>query len=390
MRHPLFSAADLFCWVLVISIVGYSAIRAFAHSDDRPALFRRWIISVLLVFCSMGLFRRGWVLLMIGPLVILAAVWIPSWATIILRPLTGVFDGGDEESEDKPFYFTAEGKRRKGLFAEAIQDAREQLEKYPGNYEGYMKIAAIQMENLKDYAAAEATLREFLEIPGHPPNEIVSVYHLLADWQLQHGKGARAASETLQRIVQLYPDTPFAHAALQRIAHLESADEAARFRNESKFVVTPGERNIGLRKGPVSFAPKEITPRERLDDLVRQLEKHPYDTDAREQLATIYAEEFQRVDLAAEQLEQLIALPTEPPKRVAHWLNLLATLQLKCARDIGAAEKALRRIGERFPETALASRGVERLATLNGELKGLASAPTKSMDHYEKYRFVRR
>ena len=66
---------------------------------------------------------------------------------------------------------------------------------------------------------------------------------------------------------------------------------------------------------------------------VSQLNKHPADTDTREKLAVLYAENFGRLDLAVDQLEQLIALPEETPKHVTRWLNLLATLHISVAND---------------------------------------------------------
>jgi tetratricopeptide (TPR) repeat protein len=134
----------------------------------------------------------------------------------LIKPLTGTFDGGNEEAEAKPFYFVAEGKRRKGLYEEAIAEVRKQLEQFPGDHEGYMKLASIQMEDLKDLPAAQATLNEFLGLPGRAPNEMAAALHLLADWQLQFGRDAQAAIGSLQRIVQLYPGTSFAHAAEPR------------------------------------------------------------------------------------------------------------------------------------------------------------------------------
>jgi tetratricopeptide (TPR) repeat protein len=246
-----------------------------------------------------------------------------------------------------------------------------------------MKLASIQMENLKDLPAAQATLNEFLELPDRAPNEMVSTLHLLADWQLQFGRDAQAAAGALQRIVRLYPGTPFAHAAEQRIAHLGSADETSRVRHESKFTVASGQRDIGLRQdsAPVS-APAD--PHARAAEFVKQLELHPFDTEARENLAVLYAGEFQRLDLAADQLEQLIALPAEPPKHVARWLNLLATLHIKHAYNLEAAERALRRITERFPGGALASMAVSRLATLQSELKASQKTPAKTLGTYAK------
>jgi tetratricopeptide (TPR) repeat protein len=323
--------------------------------------------------------------ILLAPAITLGLIWTSNVTSALIRPLTGAFDGGnDEETEAKPFYFLAEGKRRKGLYKEAIAEVQKQLEKFPGDFEGCMKIASIQMEDLKDLPAAQKTLNEFLELPERAPNEMVSALHLLADWQLQFGRDAQAAIGSLQRIVQLYPDTPFAHAAEQRIAHLGSADETSRVRYHSKFTVAPRERDIGLRKESASVAPA-ADPHALATEYVKQLELHPSDTETREKLAVLYAEKFQRLDLAVDQLEQLIALPVEPPKHVARWLNLLATLHIKYAYNLEAAEAALHRIREKFPGGALAEMALRRLATLQAELKSSQETATKTFGAYEKH-----
>ena len=386
MTHPWANAVDTVCWVLLLPILAFLAYRSYGRSDDRGALVRRWIISAALVLIIRVLARIPSPFMPVFlalPAVVLGVLWAPSVGAILAGPLTGAFDGGGEEAEAKPFYFIAEGKRLKGLYEEAIAEVRKQLEQFPGDYEGYMKLASIQMEDLKDLPAAQATLNEFLELPDRATNEMAGALHLLADWQLQFGQDAQAATGSLQRIVQLYPGTPFAHAAEQRIAHLGSADETSRVRYQGKFTVEPGERDIGLRKGsaPVS-APAD--PQALAEEYVKQLELHPSDTDTREKLAVLYAGEFQRLDLAADQLEQLIALPAEPPKHVARWLNLLATLHIKVAQDVAAAESALHRIIEKFPGGALAAMAVSRLATLQSELKSSQGTSTKTLGAYEK------
>jgi tetratricopeptide (TPR) repeat protein len=386
MTHPWANAIDTVCWVLVLPVLAFLAYRSYGRSDDRGRLVLKWVISAPLVWAILVLIRshNPYVpIFLLAPAVILGLLWAPSIGAILAGPLTGVFDGGSEEAEAKPFYFIAEGKRQRGLYEEAIAEVRKQLEQFPGDFEGYMKLASIQMEDLKDLPAAQATLDEFLELPGRAPNEVAGTLHLLADWQLQFGRDAQAAIGSLQRIVRLYPGTPFAHAAEQRIAHLGSADETSRIRYQGKFTMAPGERDIGLRKdsAPVS-APAD--PHALAEEYVRQLELHPSDTDTREKLAVLYAEEFQRLDLAADQLEQLIALPAEPPKHVARWLNLLATLHIKVAQDAAAAESALHRIIERFPGGALADVAVSRLASLQSELKSSQKSPTKTLGAYEK------
>jgi tetratricopeptide (TPR) repeat protein len=386
MTHPWANAVDTVCWVLVLPVLAFLAFRSYSRSDDRRSLVLKWVVSVPCVLIIRFLIRMQspWTpILLLFPAIILGLLWAPSVGAILAGPLTDTFDGGSEEAEAKPFYFIAEGKRRKGLYEEAIAEVRKQLELFPGDSEGYTKLASIQMEDLKDLPAAQATLNEFLELPDRAPNEMAGALHLLADWQLQFGRDAQAAIGSLQRIVQLYPGTPFAHAAEQRIAHLGSADETSRVRYQGKFTMKPGERDVGLRKdsAPVS-APAD--PHALAEEYVRQLELHPSDTDTREKLAVLYAEEFQRLDLAADQLEQLIALPAEPPKHVARWLNLLATLHIKVAHDVAAAESALHRIIERFPGGALATVAVSRLATLQSELKPSQKTPTKTLGVYEK------
>jgi len=297
-------------------------------------------------------------------------------------PLTSAFDGGQADGEEKPFYFMAEGLRRKGRYTEAMAEVRKQLEKFPGDYEGYVKLATIHMENLENLPDALATLEEFLSLPARAPNHVVSALHMMADWQLQFGRDAQAATATLQRIVALFPGTPIAHAAEQRIAHLVQADETSR-RREIKFTVKAGDRDLGLRQSgqPQTAAPD---PHALAVEIVKHLEQHPSDTEARERLAVLYAEEFQRVDLAAEQLEQLIALPAESPKHVAHWLNLLATLQIRHGQNLEAATDALRRIGEKFPGGALAAVAQARLSTLQAELKSGQKTEVKALGNYEK------
>jgi outer membrane protein assembly factor BamD (BamD/ComL family) len=386
MKHLLGNVVDLLCWVLALPALVFVGYRSYVQSDDRRSLVIKWIISAPLIVILDLIIRIPnpyAPILLLFPAITLGFIWAPSLGSILVAPLTSAFDGGEEETEAKPFYFTAEGKRRKGLYEEAIAEVRKQLEKFPGDHEGYLKLAAIQMENLKDLPAAEATLNEFLEQPDHAPNEIAGVLHLLADWQLQFGHNAKAAMASLQRIVELYPGSPFDHAAKQRIAHLGSADETNRVRHESKFAVPPRERDVGLRKESAPAA-AATDPDALAAEYVKQLELHPSDTETREKIAVLYAEQFQRMDLAVNQLEQLIALPEEPPRHVARWLNLLATLQVKHSRNVAAAQNALQRIVEKFPGSALATVAAMRIASLPSELAALQKSPLKTMGAYEK------
>jgi tetratricopeptide (TPR) repeat protein len=389
MTHLLSNVIDLLCWVLVIPAAIFVGYHSYERSADRRGLVRKWIITVPLVMLIWTLMHvKGsaalvTLLVLVPATVVLALMWTPNIIALLSQPLTGAFDGGIEEVDAKPFYFLAEGKRRQGLYAEAIEEVRKQLELFPGDFEGYMKMATIQMESLKDLPAAEASVAEFLAAPDRAPNEMVSALQVLADWKLQFGRDTDGARESLERIVQLYPGTSFAHAAQQRIARLVTTDEAREVRERGPLEIGTRERNIGLRKEVAALA-VAADPNVLAEEYGKQLESHPSDTATREKLAVLYAEQFHRIDLAAAQLEQLIALPAEPPKHVAHWLNLLATLHIKTASDADSAQNALRRIIARFPGGALAEVANRRLATLKAELKGGQSTAIKVLPNQVK------
>ena len=208
MTHPWANAVDTVCWVLVLPVLAFLAFRSYSRSDDRRALVLKWVVSVPLVLILRVLIRMHspWTpILLLFPAIILGLLWAPSVGAILAGPLTDTFDGGSEEAEAKPFYFIAEGKRRKGLYEEAITEVRKQLEQFPGDSEGYTKLASIQMEDLKDLPAAQATLNEFLELPDRAPNEMAGALHLLADWQLQFGRMPRRRSGRCNALSSFFP-----------------------------------------------------------------------------------------------------------------------------------------------------------------------------------------
>jgi tetratricopeptide (TPR) repeat protein len=380
--------ADALGWIIIVPVLCVFGYRCFARSAARGVLVIKWIVSALLIVLIHHIIYLNSPyrpILILFPAGVLGVLWAPHIATFLSRPLTGAFDGGGEEVKPKPFYFIADAQRHKGLYEEAIAAVRQQLEKFPGDVEGMMKLAAIQAEDTHDLPGAETTIGELLRQPELPPNAAVGALQTLADWQLQIGRNAAAARASLERIAQMFPDSSFAHAAEQRLAHLDGAAQTRQFREQTVFKVPEGERDLGLR--PAS-KPREDSARAEADaraaEYVRQLELHPNDTETREKLALLYAEQFQRVDLAADQLEQLTTFPNETPAHIARWLDLLATVHVHYGRNIEAAEEALRRIMERFPDTALASRANARLATLPVELRGGEAVATKPLGVYEK------
>ena len=141
--------------------------------------------------------------------------------------------------------------------------------------------------------------------------------------------------------------------------------------------------NIGLLREPAAVRPPAEDPALSAMRLVNHLQAHPEDDEAREKLALIYAEHYQRIDLAADQLEDLIGQPNAPAKQIVHWLNLLADLRIKCASDVGGARDALQRIVDLFPKSAAAETAKTRLAYLQLELRAKQKSQVVPLGSYE-------
>jgi len=277
-----------------------------------------------------------------------------------------------------PFYSMAEARRKKGQYTEAIAEIRKQLAKFPNDFHGYMMLAEIQAENLNDVQAAEITIHRLCEQPKHAPASLAFALNSLADWHMKYSQDTEAAQAELERIIALFPDSEFARTAANRIAHLAKPEMLIRQRESETVTMKHGVEYLGLLKDQSHLLPKEKQFKEEAVDLAAHLEAHPLDHEARERLAVIYARHYGRLDLATDQLEQLIALPGESPKHVTRWLNVLANLQVEVTNKTDLAEQMLRRIIDLFPNQSHAVLAEQRLGSIALEVK-----------RYEKSRVVK-
>jgi hypothetical protein len=150
------------------------------------------------------------------------------------------------------------------------------------------------------------------------------------------------------------------------------------------MAVPEGAKSPGLGDSMRHLIPPETRPEELAAFYVKHLEQHPQDTEAREKLAMIYARHYQRLDLATMELLQLINEPNHPPKRVAHWLNLLADLQIHGGGDYDTVRVTLENIVERFADLPVADLAKSRLSHLKLEIKGKEKTPDKKLGVYEQ------
>ena len=151
-----------------------------------------------------------------------------------------------------------------------------------------------------------------------------------------------------------------------------------------KFEVVEGVQNLGLLHDYGNLKPAEADPEKVAADCVAHLEQHPLDTEAREKLAVIYADHYERLDLATGELEQMITQPNQPAKLVVHWLNLLADLQIRGGAGFETVQQTLQRIVDRDPEVAAAEIARHRLALLKLEMKAKEKNQAVKLGSYEQ------
>jgi len=84
------------------------------------------------------------------------------------------------------------------------------------------------------------------------------------------------------------------------------------------------------------------------------------------------------------QLEQLIALPNQPKRQMARWLNLIADLQVREGGDLASAKAALERLIEIFPDSPAANLARNRIELLKLELKAREKSQTVRLGSYEQ------
>jgi tetratricopeptide (TPR) repeat protein len=371
----------------LLSLVLWFVIRTIRKAEDPARMLFNWVLTVPILFlCIMAVPWFG----PFGPFLIVACavafsiVWTPSLVGGLLRPLTGIFDGGNEPQEARPTYSTSESLVKRGRFEEAARAVGEQLERFPNDHPGQMLLAQIQAEHLKDLPAATRTIDQLCAQPGHAPRNVAYALNTLADWRLKYGADAEGARQALERIQELFPETELALRAAQRIAHLASGEMLLPHQERRKFKVAKGIENIGLIPGREGVAAPELNPETEASQLVQQLEQHPHDTEARERLAALYVSHYRRPDLAVEQIESLLEVPNHAPKTIVRWLNLLADIQVRANATPETVHATLQRIIDFDPTLAAAELARNRQALLHLEFKANEKSQTVKLGSYEQ------
>ena len=90
-------------------------------------------------------------------------------------------------------------------------------------------------------------LAQLINESRHSPKQIAGWLNLLANLQIELGADVTTVRETLEKIVELYPDLPLADITRRRLARINSEFKAKEETPGVKLGVY--EQNIGLKYG---------------------------------------------------------------------------------------------------------------------------------------------
>jgi tetratricopeptide (TPR) repeat protein len=384
-------------WIIPIFLIAFAMWFVWAwlkRSREPWMLIVRWVITAVVlgyVFLEAnGLSKvqgraRAFMVIhaMLGGLV-LAILWSRSIGESVGNLFGGLYDGGTAEIEAKPFYSIANAKRTLGKYQEALTEVRRQLAKFPNDFEGTMLLAELQAENLNDLQGAEVTIHRLCSQGELTPRNVAYALTRLADWHLSLHRDRDAAKVALEKIIELLPESEMSLQASQRIAHLADTERLLASQERQGVKVIKGVENLGLMQDSGALKPEEADPGKLAGVLVKHLEQHPLDTEARERLAGIYASHYQRLDLAEEQLEQLINQPNQTAKNVVRWLNSLADLQVQHGGEPEQVKRTLQRIIDLYPESSAAQKAERRMQVVKLEFKGKEKSQAVQLGSYEQ------
>jgi tetratricopeptide (TPR) repeat protein len=395
MAHTWEIIRTVFSILIPVVVFGGLIVLTIIKSEDPARMTFKWVLTLIvfaiMVFKVAPMVGQGGYGAAFGGIpfaavcgITLAIIWRRTIASWIADPIGSLYDGGTTAPDPHPAYSIAQSRQKQGKYLQAIAEIQKQLEKFPTDFEGHMMMAEIQADDLNDLAASEATIQRLCAQPGHAPRNIAFALYSMADWYLAIGKDREAAQRILEQVSELLPNSEFSLGAAQRIAHLADREMLMSSDDRRKLILKEGVQNIGLLAHSEHFKPTETDPGLVATEYVKHLEQHPLDTEAREKLAVIYADHYHRLDMATDELEQLIQQPNQPSRLVVRWLNLLADLQIREGADYETARATIQRIIDRDPKAAPANLAQNRLATLRLELKAQQKNQAVKLGSYEQ------
>ena len=268
------TALKILEWMAGLAALGWFCWWRLQRSQSsRRAIVTKSLITGVLVFAMVrhvaplalsGIGAIVGVPLLAAMLVILAILWRHEITGIFADPLGDMIDGGKEQIEPQPHYAHVEAKRMAGDYAGAVTAVRAELEKFPHDFDGHMRLAALLAEHLKDLPGALGVIEDTLQLPALAPNQIAYTLNTAADWHLQFARDTESARLAIERITTLLPGTTAALHAQQRLANFTTPEMLAREDERQPIAMPEFERKLGLkRRKPTAPEKPDINAAER-------------------------------------------------------------------------------------------------------------------------------
>jgi tetratricopeptide (TPR) repeat protein len=122
----------------------------------------------------------------------------------------------------------------------------QHLQAHPLDGEARERLAVIYATHYNRLDLATDQYEQLITCPNQPQKRVVSWLHSLADLQIRNGANYETVRATVQRIIDLYPNSAVAGVAASRIAHLKLELKG---QQQSAHSVKMGtyEQDIGLK-----------------------------------------------------------------------------------------------------------------------------------------------
>lgn len=120
----------------------------------------------------------------------------------------------------------------------------EHLAEHPQDFEARVELAALYNEHYARPDLAIDQLEQLTNLPNQPMKNVVHCLHHIADIQVEKMQDPAGARRTLEKIIELFPQTAAAENALTRVTYLSLESKGQRAGGVVKLGTY--EQNIGL------------------------------------------------------------------------------------------------------------------------------------------------
>ena len=323
--------------------------------------------------------RRAWIgagiFLPASVLILIFGGWVGVGLAMMLSGLglVQLTVGIKVEKPAAPTYARARIAMNFGRYEEAEQEIIRELETCEDDFDGWMLLAELSATSFGDLAAADEMVRDLCRQETTTGSQVAVAFHKLADWHLKLARDPVTARKVLEQISARMPGTHLDRMARQRINQLPAS-------REEMLAEEQGKR-IHMKIIPEEPAPV-VLPRDEAAYIARQcveaLKKNPNDVAARERFAYVLADSLSDSRTAIEQLQLLLAMPSQSPEKRADWLLTIANWHGRYLNDLENARLVYEEVMRDFPNSRYAVMAQRRLNLLTLQFRRRAAAEAAS------------